>query len=267
MAVEMYLQVRTGDHWWRGLKPMLRREHLKWWGTRRWLVQSIIWVALLNGLLAFALYFLPQMAAADGVPISQQEALDVGRQMFFGLGVLALALGAIVLLQDAIIEEKMNGTAEWLLSKPLARPAYLLAKLVPNILGMAVTMLLLPGVIGYVLFLTYEVGTFTLGGFLASGGIVALHLFFYITLVLMLGVLFQSRAPLLGVALLSLFGGSFIPVAQIVQFTPWKLGDLVVLPMMGEALPPIAGMMLASTALWSILFIAIAIWRFNKQEF
>lgn len=267
MAAEMRLQERMGDRWWRGLMPMLRREQRKWWGARRWLVQSFIWVALLNGLLAFALYLLPQMAAADGVPISQAEAFDVGRQMFFGLGVLGLALGAIVLLQDAIIEEKMNGTAEWLLSKPLARPAYVIAKLLPTIFSMAVTMLLLPGVIGYLLFLTYNEGTFTLGGFLASGGIVALHLFFYITLVLMLGVLFNSRAPLLGVALLSLFGGSFIPVAQIVQFTPWKLGDLVVLPMMGEALPPIAMMMLMSTAIWSIIFIAVAIWRFNQQEF
>jgi ABC-type transport system involved in multi-copper enzyme maturation permease subunit len=266
MAVEMGLQERTGNHWQRGLAPMLRREHRKWWGTHRWWVQCLIWTGLLNGLLAFALYILPHMAAADGVPISQAEAFDMGRQMFFGLGVLALALGAIVLLQDAIIEEKANGTAEWILSKPLARPAYLLAKLISNVFGMAVTMLLAPGVIGYLLFTTYEAGDFTLGVFLASGGIVALHLFFYITLTLLLGVLFEARAQLMGVALLSLFGGSFIPVAQIVQFTPWKLGDLVVLPMMGEALPPIAITMLVSTAIWSVVFIAAAIWRFNQQE-
>jgi ABC-2 type transport system permease protein len=267
MTTELHLQNRTGNNWRRGLTPLLRRENRKWWGSRRWLLQLLIWVLILDGLLAFSLYILPNMAAADGVPMSPADALDVGQQMFFGLGALALGIGAIVLLQDAIIEEKTTGTAEWVLSKPVSRPAYLLAKLLPNLLAMAVIMLLVPGIIGYFIFFTFDETAVTLSGFLVSEGMIALNLFFYITLTLLLGVLVKSRTLLLGIALGSLLGGAILPVPNIVQFTPWKLGDLALLPASGQPLPPITTPMLISTAVWSILFIIVAIWQFNRLEF
>ncbi len=267
MTAELNLQKIQGDSALRGLGPLLRRENRKWWRGRRWLVQVLIWVLLLDGLLAFALYILPQMAAAKDAAMTAQDALGTGRQMFFGLGTIALAIGAMVLLQDAIIEEKNSGTAEWVLSKPVSRTAFVLAKLLANGLGMAVTMLLIPGAIGYALFRSSDVSTITLAQFLTSWGIVALNLLFYITLTLLLGVLLNARPPLLGITLGSLFGGTLVPIAAIVQFTPWKLGELVLLPVMGMPLPPIAITMLVSTAVWSILFIIIAIWRFNRQEF
>jgi hypothetical protein len=36
---------------------MLRLEHGRWWNTRRWLVQSAVWLLLLNGIVAMNLYF------------------------------------------------------------------------------------------------------------------------------------------------------------------------------------------------------------------
>jgi ABC-2 type transport system permease protein len=266
MAANVSLQEIKGDTWRRGLGSLLRRENGKWWGSRRWIVQMVLWILVLDGALAFGLFVLPEMAAADGMAISAAEAFETGRQMFFGLGVLALAIGAIVLLQDAIIEEKVSGTAEWVLSKPVSRTAYVVAKLFPNLLGMALTMLLVPGLLGYALFGSAG-ANFTVRGFLASEAIVALNLLFYVSLTLMLGVLFRSRAPLLGVALGSLFGGSLVPIAAVVQFTPWKLSELSILPVMGMPLPEIATTMLVSTVAWSMIFIALAIWQFNRQEF
>lgn len=266
MTASVNLQELRGDSWTRGLAPLLRREMGNWWGTHRWMVQTVIWLAIRAGLLAVGLYVLPNLAAADGATLSQAEGLEAGRQMFFGLGVLGLSIGAIVLLQDAIIEEKATGTAEWVLSKPASRTAYVLAKLLPNLLGMAVTMVLIPSLVGYAMLRSFG-AEFTVSGFLASEGIVALHLLFYVTLTLMLGVLFSSRPPLLAIALGSLFGGSLVPVASIIQFTPWRLADLVILPVMGQPLPPVATTMLVSTALWSVVFLAVALWRFNRQEF
>ena len=88
MSAELSWQKREGNHWARGLAPLLGRENRKWWHGRRWIIQLLIWVGLLDGLLAFALYVLPNMAAADGMAMSPAEALDVGRQMFFGLGMI-----------------------------------------------------------------------------------------------------------------------------------------------------------------------------------
>lgn len=267
MTADIRLQEMTGDSWVRGLWPLVRREGRKWWGGRFGLVQLLIWPLLLNGLLAFALFMLPQLASADDVTISSGEALDAGRQMFFGLGLVALSIGAIVLLQDVIIEEKLSGTAEWILSKPLSRTAYVLAKLLPNLLGMAVTMLLIPGVVGYWLFAQAAPGVVTLPQFLASWGMVALNLCFYVTLTLLLGVLFKSRTLLLGVALGVLFGGQIVPVGQLGLYTPWPLFQMVLLPVMGEAIPPELYTSLMSTAVWSVIFVAVAIWQFNRQEF
>jgi ABC-2 type transport system permease protein len=267
MAANSLLQPRTGNQWWRGLGPLLRREHRLWWASRRWLVQTALWTLLLNGLLLGGLYLLPPIAATDGLAMSHDDVLELGRQIFFGLGILALSLGAIVLLQDSIIEEKNNGTAEWVLSKPVSRPAYVLAKLLPNMLGMAVTMLLVPGIVGLFILRGFDPVAFSLNGFLMAQGMVALHLLFYITMTIMLGVLLSSRAPLLGIAIASLVGGSMIPVVEIVQFTPWILGELVILPLMGVPLPPIAVTMLVSTAVWSLVFIGVAIWHFERLEF
>lgn len=266
MTTGITLQEIKGSDWQRGAPALARREMYLWWGTHRWLVLTVIWTILRSGALAFALYVLPNMASVDGLEISRAETLTTGMQMFSGLGLAGLALGAIVLLQDTIIEEKTSGTAEWVLSKPVSRPAYIVAKLLPNLLGMFVTMLLIPALPGYLLFRSFGAG-FSPSQFLVSEGIVALNLLFYVTLTLMLGVLFSSRGPLLAIALGSLLGGSLVPIAAIVQFTPWRFGDLVTLPLMGASLPPIATTMLLSTAAWCALFIGVAIWRFNRQEF
>jgi ABC-2 type transport system permease protein len=266
MRTETQLQAITGAGWWRGFGPLLRREQRRWWGGKRWWVQALFWTLLLNGLLVLTLFVMPQAAATDGVTITPAEAFEFGVQIFFGLGVIAPAIGAIILLQDVVIEEKSTGIAEWLLSKPLARSAYVLAKLLPNMLGMAVTMLLIPGAVGYAIFWIFDAEALNLTAFLASGGIVALHLLFYLTLSLMLGVILRTRRPLLGITLGSLLGGSLVPVTAVVQFTPWKLGELSVLPMLGSALPPIATTMLVSTALWSLLFVGVAIWQMQRLE-
>lgn len=260
------LQEMQGSDWRRGLAPLVRRELRNWWGGRRWIVQAAIWTVIRVGGLAFALYLLPEIMAADGVGLSAREALENGIQMFFGLGMVGLGVGAIVLLQDAIIEEKARGTAEWVLSKPVSRTAYILAKLAPNLLGMLVTMIVIPALLGYGLFRAFG-ATFTTAQFLMAEGIVALSLLFYVTLTVLLGVLFRSRAPLLAIALGSLFGGSMVPLGAVVQFTPWALGNVVILPVLGVPLPAEVVTMLVSTALWSVLFMALAIWRFERQEF
>ncbi|MFO7680887.1 MAG: hypothetical protein R6X34_12625, partial [Chloroflexota bacterium] len=90
MSANVSLQAIQGDGWWRGMTPMLRRESRKWRRGRFGLVQFIVWPALLNGLLTFALFVLPRMASADGVTITSAEAQEMGRQMFFGMGLMAL---------------------------------------------------------------------------------------------------------------------------------------------------------------------------------
>ena len=121
--------------------------------------------------------------------------------MLFELGGMALAIGTIVLVQDAIIGERQLGVTEWLLSKPVSRPAYVLSKLLAHGLGVLVILVGLQGAIGYGLLSLVMGEPLPLLPYLVGMAGLAVHTLFYLTLTLMLGVLTTNRNTLLGVSL------------------------------------------------------------------
>jgi hypothetical protein len=44
-----------------GFGNMLNKELMDWFGTRRWIVQTIVWLAIVNGLMAFIMFIVPTM--------------------------------------------------------------------------------------------------------------------------------------------------------------------------------------------------------------
>jgi hypothetical protein len=105
--------------------------------------------------------------------------------------------------------------------------------------------------------------------FLAGIGVFMLTIFFYISLVIMLGVLFESRGPVMGISFgLVLAGftiGGFIPhISYILPVTMDKVAQMVVLE---APLPAMFISEITSTAVLSIAFIVVALWRFQRREF
>ncbi len=99
-----------------------------------------------------------------------------------------------------ILGERLSGTAAWVLSKPLRRPAFILAKLIAHGLGLLATWVVLPGAVAYLEFAVLGKVHLPIPGFAAALGLAYLNLIFYLTLVLMLATLFQGRGPVLGIA-------------------------------------------------------------------
>ena len=96
-------------------------------------------------------------------------------------------IAVIIILQDAIIGEKESGTAAWVLSKPVSRTAFVVAKLIAHSVGVLVTMTLLPGLVAYLqLSLAGDTWLNPLA-FVGGMGIVWLYQMFFLTLTLMLG--------------------------------------------------------------------------------
>jgi ABC-type transport system involved in multi-copper enzyme maturation permease subunit len=262
--------------WLRGFSNLLRKENQVWWGTRRWWINALLWPAMLGGLVSVMLFMLPSVAAATGDPGVAAAggpipfAMQMGRTVFFEMGTLALALGVIVLSQDLIVDEKQSGLTEWMLAKPVARRAYVLAKLAAATLAVLVLLIALPAIMSYLL-LTARTGTpFPLIPFLGGLGIMTAHTFFYLTLTLMLGTFFDNRAPILGIALGSVMGGTLIGgiVQPLNYVTPWMLGKTASLVADSQPLP--AGILwvpLAASLLWSGVFIIVALVKFEKTEF
>lgn len=249
----------SGGGWLRGFGNLLSHELARWWKTRLWWIQCLIWAILTVALLN--LWGEPDRSFAV--------------MMFGQLTGIFQAVGVIVIVQGALVGEKIDGRAAWVLSKPATRPAYLLSKLIAYGLGMLATMVLLSGGIVYT---TWLVQGSTLPGpihFIQALGVISLSHLWYLTLTLMLAVLFSNRTVILGIS-----GGLLALSENLARYAPadillpWNL----TVAGWGTARSPLIDLLsgqpihsylpyLGVVAAECVLFVLIALWRFNRKEF
>jgi ABC-2 type transport system permease protein len=252
-----------------GFASMFRKENNAWWRSRTWLVHSIIWLLLVNGILFGVLKSPPLPEGIDAPPPPS------GTMIFVIMSGLMTGLGIILVMQGSILDEQKSGTAAWVLSKPLSRSAFILAKLAANSLAALLIMVVLQGVVAYVQMQAFAATPPDLLPFLAGMGLLALHLLFYLTLTLMLGTIFKDRAVVMGITIGLLYGAQFVAgmFPLLVKIMPWQmvmpinehpqaLADLV---MRGQPLPTVTPII--GTVVLIIAFVGVALWRFEREEF
>ena len=264
MSSNSAFQLVSERGWRRGLGSMLKSELSRWWKTRMWWVQCLIWVGIIDLLLSAVLFSTPD------APPSEEVAV-----LFLVFAGLFPSVGVVIIMQGVVVGEKKSGTAAWALSKPITRPAFLLSKVVANSLGVLATMVIVPSIVAYILTVIATDTPWNLPRFLAALGVVFLSHFFFLSLTLMLGTFFSSRGPVIGIVLGLLFMQQYLigwfPVLRFVL--PMKL----VLPL-GEQLDAVAPCLLVGShnyspilivvvALESLLFLGIGLWRFSREEF
>jgi ABC-type transport system involved in multi-copper enzyme maturation permease subunit len=246
-----------------GFWNKIREENGRWWETRKWLVQCGIWLILINGITSIFILESRQAATA----LSVQEILTV----FTGVMGWMAAFGVIILTQSDIVEEKLSGTAEWVLSSPLSRGAFILSKLVVNSLWLLGIIVVLQGVIFDLLLGFFGFETITIGYLVQGLALQGLHLFFWLSLIILLGTFFGSRNPVIGIPLIFLFVQRLIPevlgayVGWIQLVMPERLTDYSYILFTGGQLPswvPVVVMALAS-----LIFVVLSVLRFRREEF
>lgn len=266
MSAHETLQPVTGTSGVHGFRALLRKETRTWWGGKRWLFQALFWLFVINGLVAMVLFVIPNTMPAEGDGAFGEDLLFTAVQGFFSVGSMALGIGVIVLAQDAILGERQSGTAEWLLSKPVSRAAFVLAKLVAHTVGALVILILLQSLVAYPLLST--AGTLSPLSFLMGVGLLTVHTLFYLALTLLMGVLSESRGILLGVPLGFLLAGSLLSTFQpLLMITPWGLGSLATAVALSMEVPATLWFPAAITVGWTIAFVLAAIRRFQRVEF
>jgi ABC-type transport system involved in multi-copper enzyme maturation permease subunit len=255
---------RVGLNGWRtGLANLLHKENCAWWASRRWLVQSLLWTVLMNGTVALNLY-------VDGVT---GDRVSMAIAQVFQMGALALPVGAILLAHGETVSERQLGVTEWLLSKPVARSAYVLSKLLAHSLGVLVILVGLQGAIAYGQVSLAMGKPFPLAPYLVGMAGLAVHTLFYLALTLMMGVLTANRPLLLGVSLGTHFGGvlaiSFLGkfLGEFALLTPWPLFNLLPAAALGAPLPVSIWAPIGVTAVLSVVFVAVTVARFERLEF
>ena len=260
-ANSVFVPVRERG-WRRGLGNLMRAGFAEWWGTRTWWVHALIWTGVLNLMLL-------------GIGLSGDSAVSADALGFVALfGGLFPVVAVVIIMQGAIVGEKQNGTAAWIMSKPVSRTAYIVAKLVPNAAGMAIAMLLIPMIVGWAVASLMGAGV-ALPRFVAGYCVVALNMLFFLTLTVMLGAMSKRRGGVIGIALGLLFGQQYlvsaVPALSVVM--PWglclPLGDefsssVATSVMLGIAPPSWLPVVFAAAA--TVVFTAIAIWRFRRVE-
>jgi ABC-2 type transport system permease protein len=232
--------------WQAGFGNLVRKEISSWSGTRRWWTQCLLWLVLINGLLALEIH---------GSSRSQQSLADeLGT--FFGI---FPALGILVLAQSAIVGERTAGTAAWVLSKPVSRAAFILSKFVGLGGGILVTAIALQGVVAYVQLSAHAGKIVAPLPYLTGLGFLFLSLLFYVALSLMLGTVFRSRNPVIAVSVIVLFAQA---LAGKAFYLPLLMRDL--LAGTWGSVPIIPGI---GCALATVLLLGVAVWRCTREEF
>lgn len=245
--------------WGTGFGNLFRQESKKWWGTTLWLKHAIVWSLIIN--------VFPVMIYFDREDIGRSEIID----LFLVIAMMTTVMGVVIVMQGVIIGEKQSGVTAWLVSKPIARPAYILSRLIATSLAAIVTMLVIPALVSYGLIWQIGGEMAAIDLFAAAIGLVALFMFFLLTLTLMLGTLFNGRSFVIGVPLALVFMADFYQ-PMISRFAPDLLyyDPMYLLEIAGEVG---AGQAITtpetiiSTAVCAIAFIIIAISRFNREEF
>jgi ABC-2 type transport system permease protein len=267
LAARQGLVPAVGKGWLGGFSNLLAKELGEWFGTNRWIVQAAIWLLIINGLMAFILFVVPVID--PGSRLGPEENMGLGLGLFFNFTILFGAIGMIILAQDEIIQEKQTGTAAWILSKPVSRSAFVLTKLLSNLVGGLVFIAGLTGAVAYAEIYLVSQQFLPVLPYLMGIGIILLTLIFYLSLVIMLGTIFEQRGAVLGIAVGVLLGGliasQFTPLVS--YFLPVKMPDIALGLMQGQPLPGIAVSQLVTAGVWSILFTIMALWRFSRDEF
>ena len=251
--------------WRMGLGNMLRKENFAWWHTRRWWIQCLLWALLLNGMVEINIR-------------GDMNPANAGLNYLTSAGI-GLAIGVIVMMQDSILSERHSGTTAWVLSKPLHRPAYILAKVVAYAFAFLLTGPVFSGALLYLQLSLHGLEGMVPLGFVEAMGLVYLNQLFYMTLALMLATLFDTRGPVLGISLGLALAGLLVGFSTstaltrlLAEILPWQFtipfganSPLAGYLAFGEPLPTVVPVI--ATVLWCLIFVGVALWRIGREEF
>ncbi|UYP45239.1 hypothetical protein NEF87_001524 [Candidatus Lokiarchaeum ossiferum] len=256
MATNEVLTRVNDPEWLRGFDNLVKSDIPSWFRTMKWWAQ-FLWVFFMTNVIISFTFI--------------GGEFDIAVMLFTVFQGLYPVFGILIAMQGTMIGEKNSGTAAWVLSKPVSRTGFILAKFVNNTLASTLFIIILPGIIGYLeitLMAGLEISFF---GFILGNCLLWLHMMFFLTMSLLVGTIFNNRRAVL------IVGITFFVIEMLLQgMVP---ADLMVSTLafpspnisLAEAL--ITGQSVFS--IWPILiaivscvvFVILAIWRFKQEEF
>lgn len=251
-----------------GFGPLLRKELLEQWRTRRLLVVAVVFLMLGIGSPFLARYTAELVQALGGVPFEIQfpppTVADAVDQFLKNMGQAGI-LTAILLAMGSVATEKERGTAALLLSKPASRAAYLAAKLVAITATLAIS-LALAAVGGYAYTaLLFEAPSAI--GWAGMSALLLLALVAYAALTFVGSALTRSAVAAAGIGIAGLIGvGLVSALPNVAPYTPAGISGA---PAQALALGTDPGGLIGPVVvnLGLVLALGVASWAvFRRQE-
>ncbi len=259
----MTLAPVTATGWAAGFGNLLDKELASWWKTKRWLVHLVLWPVVIN--------LIPLITWLEGRRGATPESgLRESLEIFVQVGGFFALVGAVLVTQSSVVGERHSGTAAWVLTKPTSRKAFILSKFVAITFSFLLLSLVASSIAFWVqMGLTWKALP-NVAHFAEAAGIVALHQTFYIAFTLMLGTLFNSRGPVGGVALGFWISGNILPnflPKWIPIFMPWMMVQGAANIAIWRPYPIPLWVPTGCTAVLTVVFLLVALWRFEREEF
>jgi ABC-2 type transport system permease protein len=171
---------------------------------------------------------------------------------------------AILLPMGMVAREKERGTAAFVLTKPLSRPAFLLAKFVALVLTLTLGVAL--AALATYFYTALLFAPLALGGFLGCTALILLSLLVYASITFLGSTLVSSQLAAAGVGLAGWVLVSILGIIPAVgQYTPAGLLDSASALALGTPPPHLAASVLANLAL-IVALVALAWLSFRRQE-
>lgn len=250
-----------------GFESQARREIASWWTTGRWRRQALLWTLLLVGILVSMVWVLPPvLSGLEGGDALQVDVTEAALQ-FTDLIAAMTAVGAAILGQGVLIDDRRSGVMEWVLSKPLSRTALISSKFIGLTSGVLVSVVTIPWIGVGIVFSIARGSIWPVGWWLVAVLLIALLVMFQIALVMALSTVAWSRGLVLGVPLALVVGSDLITATLpwFANVNPYLLGKVGGAMLSGGellALGPVVAAVVGTIGLLG--FTAL---RFNSHEF
>jgi len=259
MTTEMIPRTNTKP-WHAGMKNLITRELFHERSRMYWIQQLLVWALFTNGMIALILALPPDLI--EGMEAMYLVSLGAS----YSILALLMVIFIPILLQGTVIDDKVSGTAAWILSKPVSKKAYLLSKLTASILSIVVVSVVINGAITYGVFSAFGY-TLNIPGFVMNLGLTSIVVVYFICLTIMLGTFTTSRGKVLAVAVVWGLGAQLIAryFPLILFLIPYSLPVLGIGFITGTS---VAGLevMLLSACVQIAIFTIIALFVYDRTE-
>jgi ABC-type transport system involved in multi-copper enzyme maturation permease subunit len=243
-------------------------EQKTWWKTRRWWFQTLLWSLVMGGITGLILFVFPGLRGDGGDVLIQTSPVTEALGFVFGSMAPLLAGAVMVLFQGSLVQERKNGVAPWILSKPVDRDSYILAKFFSGTVIVAVVILFIPLSLTLILFQFSGEELFALSPYAGASALLFLFLIFHLALILFFGTLMNSEGAVggTGIFLMLAFTVAIELVPALRPLFPWSLPGAALTVVNGLRLPDWWVSSLGVTLILTIILLVLAIARFRRED-